>query len=161
MIAKNRAPGLNRSFACQKWHISKEDMWRQARSEALDLEFHGDYHIYASDIDPKSLAIAQSNAKKAGMEKYITFSQADATKLTLPEGKGVIVTNPPYGQRMLEQRQAQQLLRSFGRTVGAQKDYSVYIISSEEELERYYGRRCTKKRKLYNGMIKCNLFMYY
>ena len=161
MIAKNRAPGLNRSFSCQKWDISKPELWQKARSEALDKEFHGDYHIYASDIDPKSLAIAQSNAKKAGMDKYITFSQADATKLTLPEGKGVIVTNPPYGQRMMEQRQAQQLLRGFGRTVGGQKDYGVYIISSEEELERYYGRRCTKKRKLYNGMIKCNLFMYF
>ena len=161
MNAKNRAPGLNRSFSCQKWDISKPELWQKARSEALDKEFHGDYHIYASDIDPKSLAIAQSNAKKAGMDKYITFSQADATKLTLPEGKGVIVTNPPYGQRMMEQRQAQQLLRGFGRTVGGQKDYGVYIISSEEELERYYGRRCTKKRKLYNGMIKCNLFMYF
>ena len=161
MIAKNRAPGLSRSFSCQKWDISKPELWQKARSEALDKEFHGDYHIYASDIDPKSLAIAQSNAKKAGMDKYITFSQADATKLTLPEGKGVIVTNPPYGQRMMEQRQAQQLLRGFGRAVGGQKDYGVYIISSEEELERYYGKRCTKKRKLYNGMIKCNLFMYY
>ena len=161
MIAKNRAPGLSRSFSCQKWDISKPELWQKARSEALDKEFHGDYHIYASDIDPKSLAIAQSNAKKAGMDKYITFSQADATKLMLPNGKGVIVTNPPYGQRMMEQRQAQQLLRGFGRAVGGQKDYGVYIISSEEELERYYGMRCTKKRKLYNGMIKCNLFMYF
>lgn len=161
MIAKNRAPGLGRSFACQKWAINDENLWREARSAALDREFHGDYHIYASDIDPKSLAIARSNAKKAGMEQYITFSQTDATHLTLPQGKGVIVTNPPYGQRMLEQRQAQQLLKQFGRCVGQQTDYPVYIISSEEELERYYGRRCTKKRKLYNGMIKCNLFMYY
>ena len=69
MIAKNRAPGLNRSFSCQKWDISKPELWQKARSEALDKEFHGDYHIYASDIDPKSLAIAQSNAKKAGMDR--------------------------------------------------------------------------------------------
>ncbi len=161
MIAKNRAPGLGRSFACQKWSISTEEMWQQARREAMDKEYHGDYHIYASDTDPKSLAIARSNARKAGMEKYITFSEADATTLSLPQGKGVIVTNPPYGQRMLEQRQAQRLLQSFGRHVGPNREYQKYIISSEEELERYYGRKCTKKRKLYNGMIKCNLFMYY
>lgn len=161
MIAKNRAPGLGRSFACQKWDISTEEMWQAARREAMEQEYHGDYHIFASDTDPKSLAIARSNAKKAGMERYITFSQADATTLTLPEGKGVIVTNPPYGQRMLEQRQAQRLLQSFGRHVGPNREYQKYIISSEEELERYYGRKCTKKRKLYNGMIKCNLFMYY
>ncbi len=102
MIAKNRAPGLNRSFSCQKWDISKPELWQKARSEALDKEFYGDYHIYASDIDPKSLAIAQSNAKKAGMDKYITFSQADATQANAAGGKGVIVTNPPYGQRMME-----------------------------------------------------------
>lgn len=161
MIAKNRAPGMNRSFACQKWAISREGDWQEARKEAMEKEFHGDYRIFASDIDEKSLHIAKSNAKKAGMDRYITFSQADATKLNLPEGKGVIVTNPPYGQRMLEQRQAQQLLREFGKHVGGNSEYDKYIISSEEELERYYGKRCTKKRKLYNGMIKCNLFMYY
>lgn len=161
MAAKNRAPGLMRSFSCQKWQMSKPQLWKDEHEAARALEYNGDYHIFASDIDPKSLAIAQSNAKKAGMDKYITFTQADATRLRLPEGKGVIVTNPPYGQRMMEQRQAQMLLKSFGAQMARQKDYGVYIISSEEELERYYGKRCTKKRKLYNGMIKCNLFMYY
>lgn len=159
MIAKNRAPGLSRSFSCQKWAISDPKLWQQEKEAARALEFSGDYHIFASDIDPKSLSIARSNAKKAGMEDLITFSQADATKLTLPEGKNLIVTNPPYGQRMLEQRQAQQLLRAFGQHMKGQ-NASVFIISSEEELERYYGRKCQKKRKLYNGMIKCNLFMY-
>ncbi|MDD6023195.1 MAG: class I SAM-dependent RNA methyltransferase [Oscillospiraceae bacterium] len=159
MIAKNRAPGLNRAFSCQKWAISDPKLWQQEKESARALEFSGDYHIFASDIDPKSLSIARSNAKKAGMEELITFSQTDATKLTLPVGKNLIVTNPPYGQRMLEQREAQQLLRAFGRHMKGQ-NASVFIISSEEELERYYGRKCQKKRKLYNGMIKCNLFMY-
>lgn len=161
MIAKNRAPGLNRSFSCEKWQISRRELWQEARQEAISLEFHGDYRIFASDLDPKSLTIARSNAKKAMVDDCITFSEADARTLELPQGRGVIVTNPPYGQRMLEQRQAQQLLREFGRHMAGAKDYSMYIISSEEELERYYGKKCTKKRKLYNGMIKCNLFMYY
>ena len=95
------------------------------------------------------------------MDDCVRFEVADALRFRREAPYGRLVTNPPYGQRMMEQRQAQQLLRGFGRTVGGQKDYGVYIISSEEELERYYGRRCTKKRKLYNGMIKCNLFMYF
>ena len=161
MIAKNRAPGLQRSFSCQQWQISDENLWREARMEAIDKEFHGNYHIFASDIDPKSLSIARSNARKAGMDSLISFSEADAAKLVLPEGSGTIVTNPPYGERMLEQRQAQNLLRNFGRHMRGFPSYSVYIISSEEELERYYGRKADKKRKLYNGMIKCNLFMFY
>ncbi len=161
MIAKNRAPGLMRSFSCQKWQMSREKLWQNAREEAISREYHGDYRIFASDNDPKSLSIARSNAKKAGMDDCIVFSEADAVKLELPGGKSVVVTNPPYGQRMLEQRQAQQLLRAFGKHMAAQRDCNVYIISSEEELERYYGKKCTKKRKLYNGMIKCNLYMYY
>lgn len=161
LIAKNRAPGFYRAFSCQRWEMSQPQLWRDAHDEAKSREYDGDYHIYASDIDPKSLAIAQGNAKKAGVEKYISFELADATKLKLPAGKGVVVTNPPYGQRMLEQRQAQQLLKQFGANMKRQQNYSLYIISSEEELERYYGSRCNKKRKLYNGMIKCDLYMYY
>ena len=161
MIARNRAPGLLRSFACQKWTMSRETLWQEARQEAISREYHGDYRIFASDIDEKSLSIARSNAKKAGMDGLICFSRTDATTLSLPEGRGTIVTNPPYGQRMLEQRQAQQLLRAFGRHMRARPDYGVYIISSEEELERYYGRKATTKRKVYNGMIKCDLYMYY
>lgn len=161
LIAKNRAPGLHRNFSCQKWAMSSDKLWQNARQEAISQEFHGDYRIFASDIDPKSLHIAKGNAKKAMVEDCITFTEADARTLELPRGRGVIVTNPPYGQRMLEQKQAQQLLREFGKHMAGVKDYSQYIISSEEELERYYGKKCTKKRKLYNGMIKCNLFMYY
>ena len=160
MIARNRAPGMNRSFACKKWAMDDPKLWREARTAALDREFHGDYRIFASDIDPKSLAIARSNAKKEGMEDLITFSQADARTLSLPEGGGVIVTNPPYGQRMLEQREARQLLRDFGRHLGKQEGWDVYIISSEEELERCYGKKASKKRKLYNGMIKCDLYVF-
>ena len=161
MIAKNRAPGLLRPFACQKWEMSRPQLWKDAHEAARSLEFSGDYHIFASDIDPKSLSIAQSNAKKAGMDKYITFQQADARTLRFPEGKGLVVTNPPYGQRMLEQRQAQRLVKEFGQHMARQKDLSLYLISSDEELERNFGKKCTKKRKLYNGMIKCNLYMYY
>ncbi len=161
MAAKNRAPGLLRSFSCQKWKMSSEGIWREVREEALDLEYHGSYQLLASVIDPMSLEIARAYAKMARVEDCITFQQADATALQLPRERGVIVTNPPYGQRMLEQRQAQQLMRVFGKRMAETTDYSVYIISSEEELERYYGKKCTKKRKLYNGMIKCNLFMYF
>ena len=160
MTAKNRAPGLLRAFACEKWGVLDRSLLQAERQACMDLEFRGDYRIFASDIDPRSLEIARSNAKKAGMDRYITFSQADAASLSLPRGPGVIVTNPPYGQRMLEQRQAQALLRDFGRRMKGEKEFGVYIISSEEELERYYGKKASKKRKLYNGMIRCNLYMY-
>lgn len=115
MIALNRAPGLNRSFMAQKWSCVPETIWQQARTEALDREYRGEYHILGSDIDPASLEIAQQNARKAGVGKLIEFREADATKMSLPTDKGLLVCNPPYGERMLEQRSAQRLYGAFGR----------------------------------------------
>ena len=159
LTALNRAPGMSRNFAAQKWACVPQTLWQQARAEALDREFHGEYHIYGSDTDPKSLAIAASNAKKAGVSRLITFEQADATMRPLPADRGVIVTNPPYGQRMLEQRAAQQLYRKLGQHLRGTDSWHKYIISSEPEFEHYYGQRAAKRRKLYNGMIKCDLYM--
>ncbi len=160
LIAKNRAPGLQRGFSAEKWACVPPDLWQQERSAALEREFHGDYRILGSDIDPKSLHIAASNAKKAGVDGLIHFSEADATKLALPEGGGVLVCNPPYGERMLEQRSAQRLYQQLGHHLQGTPDWGKYIISSEPEFERYYGQKADKKRKLYNGMIKCDLYQY-
>ena len=161
LIARNAAPGGRRRFAAEAFTWCDGKVWDEIREEAKAKEFHGKYQILGSDNDPKCVSLAMANARKAGVGDIIRFADGDATKMDLPAQSGILIGNPPYGQRMLEQRQAQQLLRSFGKHVGPDKNYAKYIISSEEELERYYGRKCTKKRKLYNGMIKCNLFMYY
>ena len=160
LTACNRAPGMGRNFAAQKWDGVPQSVWQQARTEAMDHEFRGDYQIHGSDCDPKSLQIAIANAKKAGMSNYITFSQADATKRTMPAEQGVLVTNPPYGQRLMEQRAAQQLYRQLGQHLKTATGWRQYIITSEPEFEHYFGRRADKKRKLYNGMIKCDLYQY-
>ena len=161
MIALNRAPGLNRSFMAQKWSCVPETVWQQARTEALDREYRGEYHILGSDIDPASLEIAQQNARKAGVGKLIEFREADATKMSLPTDKGLLVCNPPYGERMLEQRSAQRLYGAFGRHLKYADGWKKYIISSEPEFEHYFGRQAVKKRKLYNGRLQCNVYMYY
>ena len=161
MIALNRAPGLNRSFMAQKWACVPETVWQQARTEALDREYRGEYRILGSDIDPASLEIAQQNARKAGVGKLIEFREADATKMSLPADKGLIVCNPPYGERMLEQRSAQRLYSAFGRHLKYADGWKKYIISSEPEFEHYYGKQAVKKRKLYNGRLQCNVYMYY
>ncbi len=161
LAALNRAPGLNRDFAAQRWACVPQEVWAQARQEARDLEFRGEYRILGTDIDPNSLSIAIANAKKAGVAKYIEFREGDATKLPLPAEKGVIVCNPPYGERMLEQRAAQQLMRAFGRHLKFADQWNKYIISSEPEFEHWFGKQAAKKRKLYNGRLQCNVYMYY
>lgn len=161
LTALNRAPGLSRSFAAEKWACVPKSVWQEARSEALDREYRGEYRILGTDIDPQSLEIARENARKAGVAKWIEFREADATKESLPCDKGVIVCNPPYGERMLEQRSAQRLYGALGRHLKYADGWKKYIISSEPEFEHYYGKPAVKKRKLYNGRLQCNVYMYY
>ncbi len=161
LMARNRAPGLARTFAAQAWGLVPAAVWDREKEQARSLEYHGDYHIFASDIDPKAVALARENARRAGVGVDITFSVADARSMPAPWEKGVIVCNPPYGERMLERQEAQALYRDMGRTLGRLGDWKQYIISSEPDFERLYGRPATKRRKLYNGMIQCYLNMYY
>ena len=161
MIALNRAPGMNRSFGAQKWACVPQEVWREARTEALDKEYRSDYRILGTDIDPAALSIARDNARKAGVGKLIDFREADATKMSLPTDKCLMGCNPPYGERMLEQRSAQQLYRAFGRHVKFADGWKKYIISSEPEFEHYFGKQAAKKRKLYNGRLQCNVYMYF
>ena len=160
LIAKNRAPGLNRGFAAEKFAWMDEKIWQAARSEAFDKEFKGDYRILGSDNDPKCVSLAMANARKAGMEKIIEFRDGDATKMSLPAESGILICNPPYGQRMMEQKSAQRLYGELGRHLKFADGWKKYIITSEPEFEHYFGRRADKKRKLYNGMIKCDYYMY-
>ena len=101
-----------------------------------------------------------ANAKKAGVGNLITFKDGDATKMDMPAQSGILVCNPPYGQRMMEQQSAQRLYASLGRHLKYANEWKKYIITSEPEFEHYFGRRADKKRKLYNGMIKCDYYMY-
>ena len=161
LAALNRAPGLHRSFAAQDWACVPREIWKQVRDEAQALEFRGDYHIQGTDIDSQSLSVAIANAKKAGVAEYIDFHEADATRAPLPSESGVIVCNPPYGERMLERESAQQLMRAFGQHLRGAKGWKEYIISSEAEFEHFFGRQAKKKRKLYNGRLQCNVYMYF
>ena len=160
LAAKNRAPGINRSFSAQKWDNFDRSIWRNAIEEARSREFAGDYHIFASDIDPKAVNMAQANAKRAGVDDVIEFSVADATQFCRSTDRGVIVTNPPYGERLLEKAEAERLYVQFGRAFAQLENWQLYLLSSHTEFERAFGKNAAKKRKLYNGTIKCDLFIY-
>ena len=163
LAALNRAPGLYRSFAAENWAFVDPALWRQARAEALVAEYTGDYHIIASDIDPRAVQIAQENAVRAGVEHLIDFRVADAAAFSQKTERGVIVTNPPYGERLLDVQQAEELYRRFGAALSkpGNEGWSLYLLSSDADFERCYGKPADKKRKLYNGMIKCDLYMYF
>ena len=161
LIAKNRAPGLNRAFSAQRWKWLDSGLWLQAADEAMDKEYHGDYDIWGGDIDPKAVAIARDNAVKADVEDVVRFEVADATRFHRDAPVGRVVTNPPYGERIMEKREAEELYKAFGRAVRTLPEgWRVSVLSSHTEFERTFGRTADKKRKLYNGMLKCDLFQY-
>ncbi len=161
LIAKNRAPGLDRSFDAQKWQCIPARLWLDAAGEAMDKEFSGSYDIWGGDIDPKAVRIARENAVKAGVEELVRFDTADAASLRCQGEYGQLVTNPPYGERLLEQEEAAALYTTFGevyRTIPPK--WRVLVLSSHPEFEKHFGRKAGKTRKLYNGMIKCSLYQF-
>ena len=162
LIARNRAPGLNRSFAAQHWAMVDKKIWLDAADEAMDNEFHDKtYEIWGGDIDPHAIEIARHNAELAEVDDTVRFEVDDATRFHWGGQYGRVVTNPPYGERLLEQKEAEELYRAFGRAVDKLPEtWRVYVLSSHTEFERCFGRTADKKRKLYNGMLKCDLFMY-
>ena len=161
LIARNVAPGLNRHFAAMDWRTLDGKLWQEEKDLARSLEYHGDYRIFASDLDPKAVAMAKANAERAGVADLIRFETADARHFARETERGVIVTNPPYGERIGEKEEAEELYRAFGAAYRVLSNWQLYLLSSHTEFERCFGKEADKKRKLYNGMIKCDLFMFY
>ncbi len=160
LIARNKAPGMYRRFSAEAFSWLDAGVWGDVREEAKSKEFQGSYRILGSDNDPKCVSLAMANARKAGVDGVVKFQDGDATKMSLPTDSGIIICNPPYGQRMLEQQSAQRLYGALGRHLKFADGWKKYIITSEPEFEHYFGKRADKKRKLYNGMIQCNYYMY-
>lgn len=160
MIALNRAPGLMRTYDAEKWHWITSTDWKNAREQAISEVRTGiELDIRASDIDPAAVILARDNAGKSGVEQFIHFETADATCRDYPE-IGTLFANPPYGERLLDKESTQQLYRGMGRALG-KSDLRQYYLTSDQEFERFYGYQADKRRKLYNGMIRCDLYMYF
>ena len=161
LIARNRAPGLNRSFSAQKWSWLDKQYWMSAADEAMDREFDGEYEIWGGDIDRSAVDLARHNAQLAEVDDIVRFDVDDATRFHWGGLYGRVVTNPPYGERVMERKEAEELYRSFGKAWDKLPEgWKLYLLSSHTEFERTFGKKADKKRKLYNGMLKCDLFMY-
>lgn len=162
MKALNIAPGLRRTFACEKFPAISESVWRDERMRAGDLVIRdSDFRAYGSDIDGGAIQIAQENARRAGVEMKIDFSKRDVKDFTRKSEKGTVICNLPYGERMLDIKGAENIYRTLGEIFVRKPGWSYYIISPDEDFESFFGRKADKRRKLYNGMIKCQLYMYF
>ncbi|MDR1834287.1 MAG: class I SAM-dependent RNA methyltransferase [Fusobacteriaceae bacterium] len=163
LIARNIAPGAERNFAAEKWKCIPEEFWINARDEAYSREDREKpVRIYASDSDPEAIRIAGENAGRAGILEDIRFEVRDFEKIAPTENRGAMITNPPYGDRLLDRERAAELYRKLGNTCRQRiPQWSWYVITADEDFEKNFGQKATKNRKLYNGGIKCYFYQYY
>ncbi|RBW69461.1 THUMP domain-containing class I SAM-dependent RNA methyltransferase [Bacillus taeanensis] len=162
MIGQNIAPGFNRNFASEEWGIVGKKYWEQAITEADDLaNYDQPLTILGADIDHKMVELSKNNAMEAGFADLIDFKQMQVTDFRTKDEYGVIVGNPPYGERLGEKDEVEEMYRQMGKTFQSLDTWSVYMLTSNENFERLYCKKATKKRKLYNGDIKTDLYQYW
>ncbi len=153
--------GIKRRFAAEKWASIDPKIWQEERQRAIDgIDRSAKFRAIGSDIDDAAVALTLDNAHKAGIKPRIKVEQADITSFVQPEDS-IVICNPPYGERLLELREAEDIYRKMGRVLGKGGSRQSYIISPHEQFEQFFGESAKKRRKLYNGMIKCQLYMYY
>lgn len=162
MMAANIAPGMNREFTAEKWtNLIDRKLWYEAVREAEDLvNTDIDVDIQGYDIDGEVVKAARENARRAGVENLIHFQQREVADLHHPKKYGFIITNPPYGERLEEKADLPELYTQIGKAYAGMDDWSLYMITSYEDAQRYIGRKADKNRKIYNGMIKTYFYQF-
>ena len=162
LMAKNIAPGLRRFFAAERFGFLDDKIWREERTRAQDLiRPHVEFEAQGFDIDPEAVELTLANAKKAGVERYVKASLGDVRNFTPPRERCLTITNPPYGERLLDLKTAEELYTVMGQRFIQGDGQKYYVISPHDMFEDFFGKKADKRRKLYNGMIKCQLFMYF
>jgi putative N6-adenine-specific DNA methylase len=162
LMAKNIAPGLRRYFAAERFNFIDKKVWQEERMRAQDnIRQNIDFEAHGFDIDPACVELTLANAKKAGVEKYVKAAVGDIKDFKAPKERCLTITNPPYGERLLDIKAAEELYKIMGERFERGEGQKYYIISPHDEFEKFFGATADKRRKLYNGMLKCQLFMYF
>lgn len=156
MIALNIPAGLNRSFDFQNWKCFDKKIFDRAAEEAkANIVTDADLRISGFDIDDKQLKLARKHAELAGVDKYIHFQRADMRDFSSRFSHGVIISNPPYGERLSDRKEVEKLYRDYGKKVALLDDWCAYTLTPVDDFERLFGKKADKKRKIYNGKIEC------
>ncbi len=162
LIGMNRAPGLNRDFAAEKWPVIASRFWHEAREEARELAHHTEpLHISGSDQDNKVLSLAHYHARQAGVAEKMVFKRLPVADIHPRDQYGYIICNPPYGERIGDRKQVERLYREMGRVFRSLDSWSYYILAAHPGFERIFGQKSNRKRKLYNGRLQCNFYQYH
>ncbi|GFH39915.1 THUMP domain-containing class I SAM-dependent RNA methyltransferase [Lactococcus insecticola] len=162
LIGMNIAPGFNRDFAFEAWPWFEDEIFQEVRDHAeAQANYDAELDISGFDIDGKMIAIAKENALEIGLDGIVNFKQMRLQDFQTEKLDGVLVSNPPYGERLGDEEMAYQLYKEMGETFAPLETWSKYIITSDLMFEEHFGRKATKKRKLYNGRLRTDLYQYF
>lgn len=163
MIGRNIAPGLNRSFASEGWELIPAEVWKEERKAAYDaINYDTQLRIFAFDIDPKAIEAAKENAIEAGVDDCIVFKCMDMRKIQAHEPRGIIITNPPYGERIGEAKQIAAIYRKYNEFFRENPTWSLFMITTDKEVEqKIMGRSADRRRKLYNGRLEVCYYQFH
>jgi len=162
LIGQNIAPGMNRTFASEEWPTIAREHWREARKETHDLaDYEQKLDLTGTDINEALIETARKNAAEAGVEQLIHFQARSLSELSSKKKYGKVICNPPYGERLGSIKEVEQLYRQMGKLFKTLDTWSFYILTASENFEPLFGRRSSKKRKLYHGNIKVHYYQYY
>lgn len=162
LIMTDTPPGLRRHFISESYSFLDSKIWKNVREEGESkIKRDCEFKAFGSDIDGNVLKTAAANLKRSGMEKYVTLFKKDAAQIQSDGVRTTIVCNPPYGERLETVRTARELYKKIGQNFPSLSPWQIYIITSDDEFERYYGKKADKARKLYNGMLKCSYYQYF
>ncbi len=160
--ALNIAPGLRRHFSGEHLDFLPENVWKDAREEARsEIKNSADFRAEGSDIDPACVELTIENAKKAGVEKYVTAKKQDIANFVYPSRTVKVLANPPYGERLLEVNEARRLYAVMGKRMLPRGENAIHVITPDESYEQTFGAKADKNRKLYNGMMLCRLYSFF
>lgn len=162
MMAKNLAPGMHRFFAAERFNSEFKEAFAKCRTQALNsVKNNISFCAYGSDIDNEAVRLTLENAKKAGVSELVKAKTGDVSQLEFQSERLLLITNPPYGERLLDVKAAESLYKLMGKKMPKESGKKYFIISPHDEFEHFFGRSADKRRKLYNGMLKCQVFMYF
>ncbi|HLS24112.1 MAG TPA: class I SAM-dependent RNA methyltransferase [Pseudogracilibacillus sp.] len=162
LIGQNIAPGFNRSFASENWTWIGQSAWEEAFTEAEDYaKYDQPLQIHGYDIDHRMIKVSKANAMEAGLVDLIEWKQMQLKDLAIKEEGGYIISNPPYGERLKDEAYVTYLYKTLGDKLKPHPTWSVYILTAYKQFEKYYGKKATKKRKLFNGFIETDYYQYF
>lgn len=163
MIGRNIAPGLNRKFASQEWDIIPPEIWKEERKAAFEaINYDADIRIEASDISGRAVEAAIENAAEAGVDDCIEFKKMDMARLTAEEEGGIVITNPPYGERIGEKKQIEAIYSAYNEFYRKNPTWSLFMVTTDKEVEnKIFGKAADRRRKLYNGRLEVCYYQFH